>query len=373
MRFTVSTQALTDSLAWVARSLPARPAVPILAGVKMDVADGRLSLSTFDYEQSAVASVDVDSTEDGTVIVPGRMLSEIARGLPKGDVDVFVENSRLRLQGGRARFALPLMAASEYPALPGLPAGLGTVPADLFAAAVKQVSIAAGRDDSLPALTTMAVQMDPETGVLTLAATDRYRLAVKQIEYTPAEDAEPQTLLAPARALDGYTKVLANTGDVTLGGKAKDVLSVATDGRTGTLRLVDVDFVQYEKVLPTTFNVTATVPTKALADAVKRVSLVADQTTPCRLVFSEDTVTVEAGSTSGEDGEGDEQVDGVVYEGAPMSIAFNFAFLSDGLAAIDTDEVVFCMNEPLKPAVLRPAATDADYTYLIMPVRVKQG
>lgn len=370
MRFTVPTQALVDGLTWAARSLPSRPAAAVLAGVKMTVTDGRLLLSTFDYEQSAVASLALtDDAEDGAALVAGKTFNDIARSLPKGDVTVAVEDSRLRITAGRAKFALPMMPVEDYPALPAAADAVGAVPGDLLAAAVRQVVVAAGKDDSLPMLTGVEVKVDPETGVLSLAATDRYRLAIKRIEFTPADGVEAATLLVPARTLDGYAKALAGTEDVHFGGNKTSGFSVATDTRVGTSRLLDAEFVKYEALLPSEFAATAVVPTKELLEVVKRVSLVADAATPCRLIFSEGSVLVEAGNSSDDEGEGKEDVPGVAYTGEPMTIAFNFGFLIDGLNAIGADEVSINLVAPLKPAVLRPAADDADFTYLIMPVR----
>src|ERR671937_237192 len=185
MNFRVERDALADAVAWTAKSLPSRPSVPVLAGVMLRVTDGRLHVSGFDYEVSSQVSVDVQSDADGAALVSGRLLAEITKALPAKPVDVAAVGSHLELVGGSARFTLPTMPVEDYPTLPEMPATAGTVDAAAFAAAVAQVAIAAGRDDTLPILTGVRIEIEGNT--LALLATDRYRLAVREIEWRPDE------------------------------------------------------------------------------------------------------------------------------------------------------------------------------------------
>lgn len=164
MQFTIPNTALVNALGWVAKSLPAKPSTPILAGVKVEVSDGVLTLSAFDYEQSAIATVEVNNSENGTAIVSGRMLTDIARALPDADVRLTLDGTKLRVQAKASKFSLAVMADSDYPALPSTPSPVGSVDANEFAEAVRTVVPAAGRDDMLPILTSVSLKIDPPRG-----------------------------------------------------------------------------------------------------------------------------------------------------------------------------------------------------------------
>ena len=179
MKFRVERDALADAVAWTAKSLPSRPSVPVLAGVLLRVSGGRLTVSGFDYEVSSQVSTEVQSDADGAALVSGRLLAEITKALPAKPVDVAAVGSHLELVCGSARFTLPTMPVEDYPTLPEMPATAGTVDAGVFAAAVSQVAVAAGRDDTLPLLTGVRVEL--EGALMTLLATDRYRLAIKEL------------------------------------------------------------------------------------------------------------------------------------------------------------------------------------------------
>ena len=369
MQFTVAKDALVKGLTWVARSLPSRPATPILAGVKITVADDVLTLSTFDYEQSADIRIPLDTVEaDGTVVVAGRLLSEIAKALPAGDVEMRLDGTQVRLSAGKSKFTLPVMPADEYPTLPAVPAAVGTVDGDVFAAAVKQVSPATGTDENLPVLTTVRVVFDPETGIITLSGTDRYRVAAQQIEYTPAADATDVTVLVPAKAIDGYAKALGDAGEITLAA-TQGMFAVSAAGRTATTRLIDGEFPPVERLFPNEFAYVAGVPVAALVEVVRRVQLVAERITPVRLTFEASQVTVSVGQP-GEAAAGSEVIDDdISYEGEAITCAFNVGYLLDGLGALGTDRVTFNIVQPTKPMVLLPDGDDLPFRYLIMPVR----
>src|SRR5207248_5026397 len=183
MKFRVERDALADAVAWTAKSLPSRPSVPVLAGVLLRVSGGRLTVSGFDYEVSSQVSTEVQSDADGAALVSGRLLAEITKALPAKPVDVAAVGSHLELVCGSARFTLPTMPVEDYPTLPEMPSPAGTVDAATFAAAVAQVAVAAGRDDTLPLLTGVRVELEGST--MTLLATDRYRLAIKELTWHP--------------------------------------------------------------------------------------------------------------------------------------------------------------------------------------------
>ena len=187
MKFRVERDVLADAAAWVARSLPARPPVPVLGGVLLEATSGpsgdRLTVSGFDYETSARVELDATIGDPGRVLVSGRLLADITRALPAKPVDVVVDGARATISCGNSRFSLPTMPVEDYPQLPAMPQVAGIVPGDVLAQAVQQVAVAAGRDDTLPMLTGIRLEIDGPR--LTLAATDRFRLAVRELEWTP--------------------------------------------------------------------------------------------------------------------------------------------------------------------------------------------
>lgn len=372
MRFHVERAELTDAVAWTARSLPVRPPVPVLAGLLLDTSAGALTLSGFDFEVAAQATVEVTLVESGRAVVSGRLLAEIARSLPPATVEVHSEGSRLVLSCGSSRFTLPTMAVEDYPQLPALPPVAGHVPAAIFAQAVTQVVVAAGRDDTLPVLTGVRMEFDGDK--LTLAATDRYRLAVRQISWRPEGGELPAAALVPGRTLAEAARALASTPqDVTValgaGASGESMIGFAGTTRRTTTRLLDGEYPRYRSLIPAGHQALAEVPTTALVEAVKRVSLVAARTSPVRLSFQPGELLLEAGT--GEEAQAYERLD-VTFTGDSLTIAFNPTFLLDGLAVLETPITRFAFTEPKRPAVITGDSGDGDsgFSYLLMPVRL---
>jgi DNA polymerase-3 subunit beta len=370
VKFRVERDDFAEAVAWTARSLPARPAVPVLSGLRLEVVGHALTLSGFDYEVSAQATLDVQAEEAGTVVVLGRLLSEITRSLPVAPVQIQTDGNRAVLTCGTARFTLPTMPVEDYPTLPDMPPPAGTIASDAFAAAVGQVYVAAGRDDTLPVLTGIRVEIDGDS--LTLAATDRYRLAVRELKWRPEEGAQAATALIPARTINDAAKTLATTGAevaIALGNGAQGEGMAGFSGgtRRTTTRLLDGEFPKYRSLIPADFSSAAEVSTTSLLDAVKRVSLVAARNTPIRLTFEAGQVVLDAGA--GDDAQASESIE-AAYEGEGMTIAFNPGYLVDGLTAIGSDSAVLSFNGPVKPSVITGKETEADYRYLLMPVRL---
>jgi DNA polymerase-3 subunit beta len=362
------------------------------------VSGGGLTVSGFDYEVSSQVGTEVQSDADGAALVSGRLLAEITKALPAKPVEVAAVGSHLELVCGSARFTLPTMPVEDYPTLPELPATAGTVDASAFATAVSQVAVAAGRDDTLPLLTGVRVELEGPT--MTLLATDRYRLAIKELQWRPeAPDASLQALV-PAKILADTAKTLGPLGgEVTValarGGMGEGMIGFVggsdpgaagpkgrggdpgaagperRGGRRTTSRLLDGDFPKVRNLLPDHHSAQAKIPVAALVEVVRRVALVAERTTPIRLSFSEDGLVVEAGGT--EDARASEAME-CGYEGDAMQVAFNPGYLLDGLAALDGPMAVLSMTDPRKPAVLAPGDADGEivlgYRYLIMPIRI---
>jgi DNA polymerase-3 subunit beta len=374
MKFRVERDALADAVAWTAKSLPSRPSVPVLAGVLLRVADNRLQVSGFDYEVSSQVTVEVQADADGAALVSGRLLAEITKSLRALPIDVAAVGSHVELTCGSARFTLPTMPVEDYPSLPDMPATAGTVEAGAFAAAVQQVAIAAGRDDTLPVLTGVRLELTGNT--LTMLATDRYRLAIRDLEWHPDDPGADLAALVPARTLHDTAKTLGPLGGavtvaLSRGGIGEGMIGFAAGTRRTTSRLLDGEFPKVRALLPDTHNAQARVPVSALTEVVKRVALVAERATPVRLSFGDDGLVVEAGGS--EDARASEAMD-CEYTGEPMTIAFNHQYLLDGLSALDGPVAVLSFTEPKKPAIMSPAGEDgqasSSYRYLIMPVRI---
>lgn len=383
MKFRVAREVLADAVAWTARSLPPRPSVPVLAGILLEAEGSSLAVSGFDYEVSARAEVDVATTESGRVLVPGRLLAEITRALPPHPVDLTAEGPRLSISCGNARFSLPTLPAEDYPSLPSMPSSAGIVDSDVFAEAVSQVAVAAGRDDTLPMLT--GVRLEIEDDLITLAATDRYRLAVREFGWRPESPGTSAAVLVPARTLADAAKTLAGGPEIVLslasGGSGEGILGLSGKDRQTTTRLLDAEFVKYRAIMPSESHAHALLPVHLFTDAAKRVALVAERGTPLRCEFTPGQVTLRAGGTDDE-GQAEEGCD-VEFDGEPLTIGFNPTFLLDGLASVHTERARMDFVSPLKPAVLSgvenpsgdeqpagPAQRPGSYRYLIMPVRL---
>ncbi len=383
MKLRVDRDAFAEAVAWTARALPNRPAVPVLAGIRLELsADGSsLHLSGFDYEVSTRASVEVLSEDSGSALVPGRLLAEIVRNLPSGSVHIDTDGSRLLVSGGAARFTLITMPLEDYPTLPGMPGRIGSVSADAFAAAVRQVAPAASRDDTLPMLTGACLDFTGDT--LKVVATDRYRIAVRELWWSPEDQNLDVSALVPARTLSDTVRgllsrsnvdVALSTSSVGEGGSlspGEGMIGFENGERRTTTRLIDSEFVKYAAWFPKEFSARAEVAVAPLMEAVKRVALVADRNTPLRLAFSGNEVVLEAGS--GEDAQAMEAI-GVGYEGDPMRLAFRPDYLMDGLSAMESDTAHLNFTEPTKPAVFTdvPAkeGEEPSFRYLVQPLRV---
>jgi DNA polymerase-3 subunit beta len=374
MKFRVERDVLAEAVAWTARSLPVRPPVPVLAGLLIEGSGSNLVFSSFDYEVSARVEVEADIADAGRALVSGRLLADISRSLPNRPVEVSTDGTKVVVTCGSARFTLLTLPVEDYPALPEMPTASGSLPGDVFAAAVSQVAVAAGRDDTLPVLTGIRVEIAGET--VTLAATDRYRLAVREFAWSPEQTGLSAIALVPARTLAETAKSLTTDGDVTLalasGGQGEGMMGFEGGGRRTTTRLLEGEFPKYRALLPSESASVATVETATLIEAVKRVALVAERNTPVRLSFSAGEVVLEAGS--GEEAQASEAVEANL-DGDDIAIAFNPTFLLDGLAAIDAPTAQLSFTTSTKPAVISGRGKDdeavpGDYRYLLMPVRL---
>src|SRR6516165_11729296 len=350
MRFMVERDTLAEAVAWVARALPSRPVLPVLSGLLLQAAADGLTLSCFDYEVSARISLDADVTEPGTALVPGRLLAEITRSLPGHPVEVD-DADDVTLTCGPASFSLVTLPVGEYPRLPELPRLVGTVDGAVFATAIGQVTPAASRDDTLPVITGVNVEIDGDT--IMLVATDRYRLAIRDLSWHPARPGTSSTLLVPARTLSDAARMMApgvpvrimtrgtdgaaTTRSTAGNGTSDAMIGFESGGRRLTTRLIAGEYIKYSSKFPADFGSYGDMPAAPLAEAVRRVALVAERGSSVRLSFEPGTVTIEAGTKGQARARESVAAD---FSGAESAIAFSPQYLLDGLAGALTAAAV---------------------------------
>lgn len=377
MKIRVERDGLADAVAWVARSLPSRPPVPVLGGVMLDAGtpDGEpgdsLTVSGFDYEVSTTVGVPATIADGGRALVSGRLLADITKALPNHPVEIAVDGARMTITCGSAKFSLPTMPVEDYPALPAMPQLAGEFAGEVFGEAVAQVAVAAGKDDTLPMLT--GVRLEIGEGKLTLVATDRFRLAMREFAWEPNEALAETAVLVPARTLADAAKSLGSAGaKVELSLAANDgLLGLSGSGRRTTTRLLDADFPKYRQLLPSEHSAAAIIEVDSLVQAIKRVSLVAERGTQVRLEFVDGGLRLSAGGD--DEGSAEEELP-VDYTGEPVTIAFNPTYLLEGVGAVRTSRAHLSFTTPSRPALLKPVDDEGNvapgYLYLLMPVRL---
>jgi DNA polymerase-3 subunit beta len=354
---------LTRQLGIVARAASTRTAVQVLAGVLLRAGDARLDLSATDMEISLRTSLDAEVASEGAVVVPGKLLVDLARLLPGEDVSIEHRQGEgvVEIVSGAASYRIHTYNAEDFPRLPD-PAGTTMVPIDaeaLLETATK-VSRAASRDESRPVLTGILVRFEGDN--LIMAATDSYRLAVK--ETSMAGPGPELDAIVPARALLELARVAPGASELQLGVQENQVL-FASDGVLLTTRRIEGQFPNYRQLLPETFENEVTLPRDELLDVVRRVSVMAQRNAPLRLRFADGELTVSAQTQ--DVGEAQETMP-APFSGDALEIGFNPEFLRDGIESVDGDEVRLKLISPLRPAVLQ--GTGDDFSYLIMPIRL---
>ncbi len=363
LKLGASRDALAERLALVARGVSSRTAVLVLGGIQLRAAEGRLQLAATDMELSLRASVDADVEGEGEVVVPGRLLLDIVRALPDSDVQLEhrSDEAMLLVSSGSASYRVHTYAAEDFPRLPDVDTlQLHPVDRDALLETIARVGRSASRDESRPVLTGILVRF--ESDKLVMAATDSYRLAVKE---TPAPGGLPELeAIIPARALQELSRLAAGVDEVQLGLHENHVVFGA-EGAWLTTRRIDGQFPNYRQLLPEQFEHELQLPREELLDVVRRVSLMAQRNSPLRLRFADGELTVSAQTP--DVGEARESLP-APYNADAMEIGFNAEFLRDGLDSVDSQTVRLKLISPLRPAVLE--GESSDYTYLIMPIRL---
>jgi DNA polymerase-3 subunit beta len=363
LRITVSKDDLAAKLAIVARGVSTRTAVLVLGGIQLRADAGRLHLAATDMELSLRTSLEAAVEGEGTTVVPGRLLLDIARTLPDSEVtiDHRPEEATVVVTSGTANYRLHTYSAEDFPRLPDVDsAPLHTVDRDVLVETVARVGRSASRDESRPVLTGILVQFEP--GKVVMAATDSYRLAVKE---TPVSAVLPELeAIIPARALQELSRIAGGAEELQLGLLDNHVAFGAEDTWL-TTRRIDGQFPNHRQLLPEQFEHEVLLPREEALEVVRRVSLMAQRNSPLRLRFADGELTVSA--VTQDVGEARESLP-APYTAEPMEIGFNAEFLRDGLDSVDSDTVKFKLISPLRPAVLEGESND--YVYLIMPIRL---
>lgn len=329
MRFSVNRDVFSEAVSFAAKLLPQRPIQPLLSGVLIEAGANELTLSAFDYETSARTVITADVTENGRVLVSGRLLGEIAQRLPHADVEVSLVESRVQLRCGSASFSLPAMPVDEYPQVPHVDTVSGVVPSDALSEAISQVSLAASKDDVTPVIT--GVQFEVTENSLTLTATDRYRVATRRIDWEQRESGEALTALVPAKVVVEVGKTFASAGTVQVSivkDGERELIAFTGDNKTVTSLLIKGNYPPVGRLFPENVDNYAVVGTAELIESVGRVGLVLEREAALRFTFVEGQVTLEAAGT--ENAQAVETVDAHLV-GDEMVVSLKPQFLLDGL------------------------------------------
>jgi DNA polymerase III subunit beta len=356
----------SEKLQLVGRGVSARTNVQILAGVMLRAAAGRLHLSATDMEISIRDSLDAQVQDEGAVVVPGRLLVDIVRLLPAGEVTLEhrAEEGVARLACGSASYQLNTYGPEDFPRLPEIDADSAfAVDREAFLDTVARVGRSASRDESRPVLTGILVRFAGEK--LVMAATDSYRLSVKETELSRGPGSEVEAIV-PARALQELARIGQAGADETIAvGVQENQVVFGVDGVWLTARRIDGQFPNYKQLLPEQFEVEVQLPREELLDVVRRTGLLAQRKSPLRLRFENGELTVSAQTQ--DVGEARESLP-VDYGGETMEIGFNADFLRDGLESVTEDTVRLKLISPLRPGLIH--GTGDDFLYLIMPIRL---
>lgn len=377
MKFQVNRDVFSEAVSFAVKLLPQRTTLPILSGVLIETTDSGLTLSSFDYEVSAQTEIAAEVEEAGKILVSGRLLADIASRLPNSPVQFSTDDGRILVTCGSAKFTLLSMPVEEYPTLPQVAAESGLLPAESFATAVAQVAVAASRDDVTPVIT--GVQLEVSENSLTLVATDRYRVAVRSIDWDSGDSRSTETLtaLVPARTLQEIGKTFGHSGTISVAitnTDDRELIAFRADRKTVTSLLIKGNFPPVKRLFPETVDNYAVINTAELIEAVRRVSLVLEREAALRFTFTIDGVTLEA--IGSEQAQASESIDAHL-NGNDTVVSLKPAFLLDGLGAVHSEfvRISFTKTEnPNKPGpVLITSQSSKDqpgadnYRYLLQP------
>lgn len=364
MKISAARGELLEALSVVGKGLSSRTTLPILSGILLSASGEDLVLQSTDLEVSIRNAVAANVEKEGQTVVPGRLVSDIVRSLPEAAVTIdATARDHAVISCGQSSFTVRTLSPDDFPKFPEVKADkTATIPTETLVSVVRQVSKAVSRDETRPILTGVLTVIEGD--VLRMVATDSYRLAVRQVTLGAAV-AEGLEVVIPGKAMEEVPKLAGSAEEVRLGVSENQV--VFEFGRTVYVsRRIEGNFPNYRQLIPKERETVVTVAKDELLDAVKRVSLMAQHNAPLRLKVTESTLTLSA--QTADIGEATEDLM-VQTEGKDVEIAFNHAFLLDGVAAVVSDQLTVEILSPLKPGVLHPVG-DEELTYLLMPVRL---
>lgn len=366
VKIVCSRDEFAQALQVVSRAVSSRASVQILSGILLRVEGGVVHLAATDMEMSLRVSFPAQTSEEGSIVLPGRLLADIVRLLPPGEVTLQYDEGEglAQIAAGPASYRLHTYAAEDFPRLPVAgPASLVPVDRDAFLETVAKVSRAASRDESRPVLTGILVRL--EGAILVMAATDSYRLSVKETSL-PADTGKELEAIVPARALGEVARIAQASPEhrIEIGVQENQVV-FSVGGVWLSARRIDGQFPNYRQLRPESFEVELTVSREELLDAVRRVSVMAQRSSPLRLRFEEGQLTIQAQTQ--DVGEAQETLT-VPYSADALEIGFNPDFLRDGLESVEGDDVRLRLISPLRPGLV--SGPGEDFWYLIMPIRL---
>ena len=376
MKFQVNRDVFSEAVSFAVKLLPQKTTLPILSGILIEATESGLMLSSFDYEVSSQTEIAAEVEEPGRILVSGRLLADIASRLPAAPVSFSTEDGRIVVSCGSANFTLLSMPVEEYPTLPQVSAQSGTLSAESFASAVSQVAVAASRDDVTPVIT--GVQLEITESSISLVATDRYRVAVREIDWTASEDSiDSVTALVPARTLQEIGKTFGHSGSISVAITSTDdreLIAFQADKKTVTSLLIKGNFPPVKRLFPEVVDNYAVINTAELIEAVRRVALVLEREAALRFTFTMDGLTLEA--IGSEQAQASESIDAFLTGGDTV-VSLKPAFLLDGLGAVHSEfvRISFTKTEnPNKPGpvlITSQASKDQpgadNYKYLLQP------
>jgi len=367
VKISLQREALVGQLQTVSRVASTRSAIQALSGVKLDASTGTCELLATDMDVSLRVPLQADVQREGTVVLPSRLMLDIVRSLPAGEVSLQLRAAEqdVELVCGRATFHIRLLRGEDFPVFPTLDPGSSvSLGARAFVDTAQKVAGSASRDDTRPVLTGILVSASDRE--LRMVATDSYRMSVKETTLDAPVQAAFEVNI-PARALQELARLVAPDGDgrLELSVQANQVV-FAYQGMVLSSRLIEGQFPNYRQVLPDTFEHELRLSAAELTDVVRRISLIALRNAPLRLAFAEGELTVSAETP--DVGRASESLP-VAFHGEPLEIGFNPEFLRAGLEAIDGEEVIVKLISPLRPGLIE-AADDSRFRYLIMPIRL---
>lgn len=372
MKLHVDHGIFTEAVTWVARTIPSRPAVPVLAGLKIVAEnDGTISMGSRDSDITSHIDIEAEVFEPGEVLVNGKLLAEISRALPNKTIEMTLDGTKLDIVCGSSRFSMKTMSTDDYTDLPQLPPVIGTVDGSAWQEAVSQVTIAASNDDTLPMLVSVCLEIEGDS--ISLMATDRYQLAVRDIEWNPVDSSLSRRILVRASRLLDIAKTLGSAGPIEIslqeeGGAA--LIGFSAGGRQNTVQLIDGEYPQVRSLLPQDINGYVDLDRLEILDAIKRSRLVVEKNAAVRLSFNDGEAVIEAGH--GDNAQASEAVSAQLT-GEEIKMAFNPVFLQDGFGVLRQEKIRLSFTQPTKPALLTGiddnGESDESFRLLLMPKR----